>query len=357
MFGVSAAQLELVSFTAGRTSDQLLMNIFDGFDYSQVKAFNVNVPANHAPVLTVPNVSATAGDVIAATSLFSATDADNDALTYYFYDNTAAATSGHFTFNGVDVVPNTVFGVSAAQLDLVTFTVGTTFDQLLMNISDGLDFSQLKAFNVNVPLEGSGSDGYVASATVFSDTDGDHQLDPGEKSTTSDQFGNFSFEPGAGNIILTGGIDISKGLPFSGMMIAPEGSTIISPLTTLVAQHMSGQSIDYATANAAVVDALGLHSGIDLAHYDPILATLSSVPEAAAGADAIKAAIQIQDTVAMATAVLVGAGATSATAAHVAITNAMAGSIASIDLRGTGFPRPLSRTPRRACRSRSTAVS
>ena len=39
----------------------------------------------------------------------------------------------------------------------------------------------------------------------------------------------------------------------------------------------------------------------------------------------------------MATAVLVGAGATSATAAHVAITNAMAGSIASIDLQGTGF--------------------
>ncbi|MGZ8402126.1 MAG: hypothetical protein ACXWVR_02330 [Rhodoplanes sp.] len=338
VFGVSAADLDLVTFTAGRTSDQLLMNIGDGVDFSQVKAFNVNVPANHAPVLTVPNVSATEGDVIAATSLFSATDADNDALTYYFYDNTAAATSGHFTFDGVDVAANTVFGVSAAQLDLVTFTVRTTFDQLLMNISDGLDFSQVKAFNVNVVLEGLGSDGYVAGATVFSDTDGDYQLDPGERSTTSDQFGNFSFEPGAGNIILTGGIDISKGSPFSGMMIAPEGSTIISPLTTLVAQHMSGQSVDYATANAAVVDALGLHSGIDLAHYDPILATLSSVPgEAAAGADAIKAAIQIQDTVAMATAVLVGAGATSATAAHVAITNAMAGSIASIDLQGTGF--------------------
>ena len=125
VFGVSAAQLDLVSFTAGRTSDQLLMNIFDGLDFSQVKAFNVNVPANHAPVLTVPNVSALAGQVIDGLSLFTASDADGDALTYYFYDNTAAPTSGHFTFNGVDVAANTVFGVSAAQLDLVTFTAGS----------------------------------------------------------------------------------------------------------------------------------------------------------------------------------------------------------------------------------------
>ena len=78
-------------------------------------------------------------------------------------------------------------------------------------------------------------------------------------------------------------------------------------------------------ANAAVVGALGLDPGIDLAHYDPILATLSSVPaDAAAGADAIKAATEIQDTIAQAAAVLVGAGATS-DAAALAVANAIAG--------------------------------
>ncbi|MGZ8402125.1 MAG: hypothetical protein ACXWVR_02325, partial [Rhodoplanes sp.] len=98
VFGVSAADLDLVTFTAGRTSDQLLMNIGDGLDFSQVKAFNVNVVAdlgpNHAPVLTVPNIAATQGQELDAWLLFTASDADGDALTYYFYDNTAAPTSG-----------------------------------------------------------------------------------------------------------------------------------------------------------------------------------------------------------------------------------------------------------------------
>lgn len=60
-------------------------------------------PVNHAPVLTIPlaNVAATAGQTIAASSLFSATDADGDALTYYILDNTTAAYSGHFVVNGV----------------------------------------------------------------------------------------------------------------------------------------------------------------------------------------------------------------------------------------------------------------
>jgi hypothetical protein len=35
-------------------------------------------------------------------SLFSATDADNDALTYFFQDGTAASNSGHFVLNGTD---------------------------------------------------------------------------------------------------------------------------------------------------------------------------------------------------------------------------------------------------------------
>ena len=64
---------------------------------------------NHAPVLTVPsaNVSATAGQSIAASSLFGATDADGDALTYYLYDNTPDANSGHFVVNGVVVTAQT----------------------------------------------------------------------------------------------------------------------------------------------------------------------------------------------------------------------------------------------------------
>jgi hypothetical protein len=38
--------------------------------------------------------------VLQVSSLFSATDADNDALTYYFQDGTLTANSGQFVLNG-----------------------------------------------------------------------------------------------------------------------------------------------------------------------------------------------------------------------------------------------------------------
>ena len=56
-----------------------------------VASASVTGPVNHAPVLTVSsaNVSASAGQSLQLSSLFSATDADNDTLTYYFFDNTS----------------------------------------------------------------------------------------------------------------------------------------------------------------------------------------------------------------------------------------------------------------------------
>jgi hypothetical protein len=77
------------------------VNVYDGNAFSNPKEFHVNVPANHAPTLMAPDQSATAGQVFNASSLFAANDADGDTLTYYFYDNSADPSSGHFTVNGV----------------------------------------------------------------------------------------------------------------------------------------------------------------------------------------------------------------------------------------------------------------
>ena len=46
-----------------------------------------------------------AGQMFAASSLFSVTDADNDALTYFLYDWSPAANSGHLVVNGNVVRP------------------------------------------------------------------------------------------------------------------------------------------------------------------------------------------------------------------------------------------------------------
>ena len=84
--------------------------------------------------------------------LFSANDADGDNLLYFFYDNSAAATSGHFTVNGVVQAADTTFAVSAAQLGSLTFTAGTaSSDDLFVNAWDGSLYSGPKEFHVNIP--------------------------------------------------------------------------------------------------------------------------------------------------------------------------------------------------------------
>jgi len=75
--------------------------------------------------VTASDVSATKGQTISASSLFQASDADGDGLTYFFYDNSADPTSGHFTVNGVVQAAGTTFAVSAAQLAQTTFTAGS----------------------------------------------------------------------------------------------------------------------------------------------------------------------------------------------------------------------------------------
>jgi hypothetical protein len=151
-FAVTAAQLAQTTFTAGSVSDDLFVNVNDGVDFSGPKEFHVIVPPNHAPVLTAPDYSTPRGQVIAASSLFSASDADNDTLTYYFYDNSSGAMSGHFTVNGVVQAANTTFGLTTAQLAQTTFTAGSAIsDDLFVNVNDGFTFSGPKEFHVVVP--------------------------------------------------------------------------------------------------------------------------------------------------------------------------------------------------------------
>lgn len=122
-------------------------------------------------------------------------------------------------------------------------------------------------------------DGYVKDGTVFYDADGNGLRDPGEVFTLTDGQGQFTLagveRTAAGRIVVeAGGIDIETGNPV-GLLMAPDtdGTTIVSPLTTLLALNPSLTSPDLAAV-------LGLPAGIDLLSYDPIAAM------AAGGADA-----------------------------------------------------------------------
>ena len=115
---------------------------------------------NHPPVATAPDQSATKGQVFNASSLFTASDADGDTLSYYFYDNSAAPSSGHFTVNGVVQAAGTTFAVSQAQLAQTTFTAGTfSSDDLFVNVYDGNAFSGRRIPRQRYPQSRTDGDG------------------------------------------------------------------------------------------------------------------------------------------------------------------------------------------------------
>jgi hypothetical protein len=115
---------------------------------------------NHAPVVTVPsaNVAASAGQSLPVSSLFSATDADGDTLSYYLYEGSAANT-GHFVVNGTVEPAQTSFLVTAAQLAQTTFVAGSagTSADLYATAFDGRAYSGngiASEFHVNVAVAG-----------------------------------------------------------------------------------------------------------------------------------------------------------------------------------------------------------
>ena len=145
-------------------------------------------------------------------------------------------------------------------------------------------------------------DGYIAGATVFADTDGDGILDQGEAFTTTAADGSFTLVGGSGSLVMFGGTDISTGLAFTGTMSAPEGSEVVTPLTTLVNQLAAFLSEDptgptaedVAAAEAQVLAAFGLNAELDLSNYDPVRAAIEGDLDALL---VLSASIQVQSTI------------------------------------------------------------
>ena len=153
---VTAPNFELPTDVGGNNVYDVIVQVSDGHGGLDTQAIAVTVSdvveINHAPTVAASDQTATRGQVINASSLFSASDADGDHLLYFFYDNSADPASGHFTVGGVVQAAGTTFAVSEAQLAQTTFTAGTSSsDDLFVNVWDGSLFSGPKEFHVNVP--------------------------------------------------------------------------------------------------------------------------------------------------------------------------------------------------------------
>ncbi|WLA39706.1 putative Ig domain-containing protein [Bradyrhizobium elkanii] len=179
-------------------------------------------------------------------------------------------------------------------------------------------------------------DGYISGATIFADDNDNGILDLDEIFTVTDEEGNFDPIGGIGPLKAYGGIDTTTGLPFKGLLTAPVGSTVITPLTTLIS---SLQSQGDSVAEQKVLAAFGLSPGLDLTTFDPIAAVQAGD---IAGAEVAVAVAKVYNTVSLIASALVGAGGTFVTGANdafAAIAAAIGGS--GISLTDNAAPSAL----------------
>lgn len=164
----------------------------------------------------------------------------------------------------------------------------------------------LSALAINLKatgIQGVVVDGYLSGATVFMDSNGDGALSPGEWRTSTDASGNYLLPSniGGSKLIALGGTDIMTGKPFQGVLTAPVGATVVTPLTTLAQALLdSGQASTAQAAASLVQQALGLPS-IALLNYEPLSVLASSTASAADKAMALsvqKTAIQVANLIA-----------------------------------------------------------
>ena len=116
-------------------------------------------------------------------------------------------------------------------------------------------------------------DGYLSGALVFVDQNGNRQLDPGEISTTTNIQGNFSFsgrENFNGVLLTMGGRDLSTGQFHEGQFSAPAGSTVITPLTTVLQAMLEQSTFSRGATTAILREQLALDADFDLTRFDPI---------------------------------------------------------------------------------------
>lgn len=208
------------------------------------------------------------------------------------FNEPVKASSGYIVINGTDTRAISITDKTQVTINGSSVVINPSSDLKLNNfysvqivngvIQDlaGNNFagiSDTTTFNfkteAGLALTGKAIDGYLAGATVTM-----HGSDGKTYTTTTDANGNFAFPAGTpqGSLTTTGGTDLSTGKPFKGVLKAPAGSTMITPLTTLVQGFVEkGKSVEEATKS--VGKALGIDvNKVDLVNFDPIQAVKDS---------------------------------------------------------------------------------
>ena len=121
-------------------------------------------------------------------------------------------------------------------------------------------------------ISGTVADGYIAGAAIYIDVNGNGVADAGEATgIVTDAQGNFAGASSLqGAILAVGGTNIDTGLHNNLVLTAPQGASVLNPLTTLIQTYARQAGTTVSEAEAAVRAGLGIAADIDLTQYDPL---------------------------------------------------------------------------------------
>ena len=142
----------------------------------------------------------------------------------------------------------------------------------------------LANFGVGATWKSRAIDGYISGGLVFLDANLNGIYDEDEPSSVTNPDGSFDLQvdvpqfdtnkngqidPSEGKILLTEGFDISTDLPLVTPLASTPDATVITPLTTVIAD-LASKGMDSKAAQTQVKSALGLQGDVDLGSYDPL---------------------------------------------------------------------------------------
>lgn len=182
----------------------------------------------------------------------------------------------------------------------------------------GASVSDEKGMLLRFSSQGAVIDGYISGATLFLDANKNGIQDSNEPSTTTDSNGEYnldiSFEnfdtnkngeidPSEGNLVAIGGIDTATGLPLETPVTAPSDSSVVTLLTSLVADLID-KGIAPESAQSSVKTSLSLPADVDLTDFDPIEATNNN---RSGGVPVLTAMVKVQNFITQTAALIDGA--------------------------------------------------
>ncbi|MBA3031742.1 MAG: hypothetical protein FP818_01480, partial [Rhodocyclaceae bacterium] len=214
---VNADELPDLSYVGGdaMTIERVWVRAYDGQAWSGWTAWNMqssNHATNAAPTIETGHKGVLAGDALAASTLFTATDPDGDPVVKYeFWDDVNGG--GHFSKAGMAQAAGTSIAVTAAELADFSYVGGSVAatERVWVRAGDGLAWSGWSAWNMTtvtgLQRGGPGGDSLIAQGgeTLIGNGGDDLLASPSGNNLMFGGAGADTLSSGPGNSFLVGG--------------------------------------------------------------------------------------------------------------------------------------------------------